>query len=887
MAMRQLPQPRRAAPWLAAALVALAATDFSVVAMALEYQKDISNKLNTSGRAVHFAVPLKDAGVTLGDVKIEISADDAVSVHKSDISTLVAPLLDAKVRTVIEALSGSGAYVAIPAIVASGLKIHFDPGLQELHLDLTSDQRTSSDLSLGGNATQRASAARITPQFLSGYLNVTAGLDHAWDQGGFSTAKSGIDSSGRLDLDSVLSAGPIVFENMASFDGDVDPNICPLEASCVYGHVAGLKRQSSRAIMDIPEHEVRIEFGDTEQLAQPLQRAADLLGISIEKNARKLNPGQTIGATGRGSFRLERSADVEVLINGASIQRLHLRPGNYNLRDLPIAAGANNIELDITDETGEHQRLSFASYSDPALLAEGRSEWAIAGGMPSFLLDNQRTYHSGAAMATSYFRYGLSDELTLNADLQGDTGVIMGGFGFDIGTLLGAFGVHAAASTGEAGNGAAADFNWSLVNVSWLTADGGESVHVDAEYRSTGFHTPGEFLTSATGILYPEFNYTMRFNASYSVPLIMDVTATLSGRYQIGNDDRDVISPFTINSDMYGADLTLSAPISSTANASLLMGYSNELYARNLEDVTRTDGDFRFALRFNVRPDDATSISSGYDSLGNQATLSASRNSGDGVGRWDTSVDLQGRGHDDTASLSASAGYYGNRAEVHVSHYGDTDGIDLSDLETGALRQRTSVRVGTAIAFAGDKVAIGAPVRGGAFAIVAPHESLAGRDVTIGSAEHVQAKADGFGPALVSNLPAHAPATLSVDVDDLPLGYSLGRGTYEINAPYKAGYAIEVGSANSVSVYGQLMAADGQPVRLLTGVARPEKGGGADVEIFTNAEGKFGAEGLAPGRWMIEMATETGTEHYSIDVPVEANGLVKVGTLTPTQGISK
>lgn len=132
-----------------------------------------------------------------------------------------------------------------------------------------------------------------------------------------------------------------------------------------------------------------------------------------------------------------------------------------------------------------------------------------------------------------------------------------------------------------------------------------------------------------------------------------------------------------------------------------------------------------------------------------------------------------------------------------------------------------------------------------------------------------------------------APATLSVDVDDLPLGYSLGRGTYEINAPYKAGYAIEVGSANSVSVYGQLMAADGQPVRLLTGVARPEKGGGADVEIFTNAEGKFGAEGLAPGRWMIEMATETGTEHYSIDVPVEANGLVKVGTLTPTQGISK
>ena len=75
--------------------------------------------------------------------------------------------------------------------------------------------------------------------------------------------------------------------------------------------------------------------------------------------------------------------------------------------------------------------------------------------------------------------------------------------------------------------------------------------------------------------------------------------------------------------------------------------------------------------------------------------------------------------------------------------------------------------------------------------------------------------------------------------------------------------------------------ADGEPVSLLTGVAFPIDKPDKQVTIFTNASGRFGAEGLAPGKWVIEMATEGAPTRYEIEVPNGADGLFKAGELKP------
>ncbi len=850
----------------------------------IEYAQEVSGKLNPTGRTLTFPVPLKDQNQALGDVLLQITADDSVLVEKATLIECVSAIAEELVLRAIKELPDQSGYIPIELFAGAGVGITFDSGLQELKLALSPEQRPTGDLSLGGLRKQGASAALVQPEAVSGYVNVIAGLDQLWDNGAPRGSLYEAQPSPRLELDSAIRFRGAVLENRVAVDGDTIGEICPQGAICTYGHVGGLKRQNSRVIYDVPEEEVRVLVGDTDALAVPIQRSTDLLGVSIEKSPRKLNPGESIDSTGNGSFRLQRNATVEVRVNGAPVQQLQLPPGNYNLRDLPLTTGANDIELVIQDDNGERRTLAFNSYSDPGLLAAGKSEWAIAAGVPSYLLDNQRTYAAGDYMGSGFFRYGFSDDLTGQIDLQGDADVVMGGTGFDIGTPWGVFGSHAAASAGTPGAGAAVDLDWSLLNFGGLTGTRQESFYASAEYRSTDFQTPGEYLADANGIIFPEQEYWLRLNASYSVPVYQDVMATLSGRYQFDNDDRESTSAFRVIGDRYGADVTLSSPIADNANASLVVGYSNELYPRDPDQRQDVDPEFRVALRLSVRPGENTTITSSYDTLGQQASLSAYRSEGSGIGHWDTSLDVQARGYDKTGSVSASAGYYGNRADVRLSHYADVDDLDVTSMSLNTTRQLTSLRVSTALAFAGDKFAVGAPVRGGAFAVVAPHESLAGSEITVGSTDSPSAKADAWGNALVTDIPAYLPNSTSVDVDNLPLGYSLGSGAFDTYAPYKAGYVFEVGSENSVSVYGTLVMADDEPLSLLTGTARPEGGAGTPVAVFTNAEGRFGAEGLSPGRWILEMAGEAGPVKYVIDVPQGANGLVKVGSLHPMEG---
>lgn len=858
--------------------LAIAAVD--PLAAAPKYAHEISSRLNPTGRKVTIPVPVEDQGHALGDVLIQIQPDDSIHVDKASLLERLAGSISEETRGAVAMLPDNGGFVAIERFGEAGAPLVFDHSLQQLRLDIAAGQRATADLNMRVlPPAMTENTALMRPEILAGYLNVIAGVDHLWTE----PSSQQDNTSLRLDLEGALSYGGVVFENRFAYDGDVDPLDCPLNVLCTYSHAAGLKRQHSRLVYDLPEYQTRLTAGDTGGAAASMQRSVDILGLSVEKSARKLAPGEPMTSGGNGSFSLDRKASVHVIVNGIAVQTLHLRPGQYNLRDLPLATGANDVTLEITHDDGSTHALAFSAYADASLLAAGKSEWALGAGLPSYLIDNSRTYGADAFMASGFYRQGLTDSLTGNVHLQGDDTTLMGGLDITIGTNWGLFGLGGAASASDDGTGAAATFNWQLVNFSGFTGSRAESLYAEAEYRSTNFHTPGEYITAATGVLYPEFNYWLRLSASYSAPVYDEILGTLSARYMFANPDREQISANTVTADQYGADLTLAAPLSETTNASLTAGYSNELYLYDDATTHTADPAFRIAIRLNMRPDDQTSVSASYDTLGQQANLSANRYSGSGVGRWDTSISLDTRGADDIANLNASGGYYGNRGEIRIGHSASADHVDLTSVTSGDTRQRTSITAGTAIAFAGDKLAVGAPVRGNAFAILAPHRSLGDREVIAGNMDAVRAAADEWGNGLVSDIPAYMPSATTIDVPDLPIGYSLGSGAFETFAPYKGGYVFEVGSANSVSVYGTLVMPNGDPVALIAGFARPDSGGDKRIAVFTNAEGRFGAEGLAPGRWHIEMPLDNATLAYVVDVPETANGLIKVGTLAPIE----
>ena len=340
------------------------------------------------------------------------------------------------------------------------------------------------------------------------------------------------------------------------------------------------------------------------------------------------------------------------------------------------------------------------------------------------------------------------------------------------------------------------------------------------EYRSGNFSTPGEAVANASGEIEPEADYTLRFSASYSVPLPQGISMTLGARYQIEDTTADTASVSTNAGDLYALDVTLTSPITERATGSLTFGYSNESYL-----VTDTNGDdqgtYQVLARIFFRPDDETHLSASYDTLNKQTNASGSRTFGHGLDTWDTAVDLDHNGDDEHATVSGAVSYFGNRGEVNVDHNAGFDNVGFSGGGVEPSDQRTSVRVGTALAFADGKFGIGQPIRGNGFAVVYPHENIGDKTVTVGTGDDVRARADWLGPAVVPDVPAYTNSTIPVDVADLPVGYSLGSGAFDTYAPYKAAYRLEVGSAYSVSAYGTLLKADGEPVALLTGIAYP------------------------------------------------------------------
>ena len=848
---------------------------------AQEYAKSIPTALNATGKVVTIPVPLTAGGVVLGDIVVAVEPDDSVAIPKAALLSRLGPLLDAAAAARLSAVPDENGNFSPQALVAAGFDVKFDPSQLTLAYQPRGPDRAASDLSLRSEsiADNAARAATVRPALVSGFVNFGTSLDHTWGNTAITD-----QSALTFDVQPVLRISQVVLAADWGYKSAAEPFICPRGAYCLKDQAAGFKRAYTRAIFDLPEDRTRLELGDTEPLGTDFQNATDTLGLSLEHSSRKLAPGENLGPSGGSAFRLDRPSDVDVIVNGAVVRHMHLAPGPYNLKDIPLQSGSNEVTLEITDDTGQHHSQTFNTVFDGTLLAPGTSEWALSAGVPSYLSDNERVYRSTYLTGTAFYRQGLNNALTGEIQAQADNDVAETGGRLLAGLPVGFVTLGTAASVGRLGAGFAANANWSLPNARIVlrgSHSGRETLAFGADYRSSRYHTPGEYLATATGVFYPIYDYSWRFNGFYSAPLTETIAFNLSGHYAIGSGaSANATAPYTFADDRYGLDMALSAALNSWMNGSLTVGYGNDSYL----DPARRTAEFHAAFRLTLRPDQHSNIEASYDSANREATILASTDARSGANHWDASVQVDHSNLQASGTAGASVGYRGNRFEARVSQLAGYDDGTFAGGGSSTGIQRTTLTAGTAIAFADGKFAFGAPVRGDAFAIVYPHGSLAGKDIAVGDTGNLRGYADSLGPALVGDIGAYTPTSLSVDVADLPLGYSLGQGTFDLKADYRSGYALEVGSAHSISAYGTLMGADSQPIALETGTATLEGEPAHQVAVFTNASGRFGADGLAPGRWVIEMAGREGPARFAIDIPAGTNGLFRAGTLTAVGG---
>jgi outer membrane usher protein len=387
------------------------------------------------------------------------------------------------------------------------------------------------------------------------------------------------------------------------------------------------------------------------------------------------------------------------------------------------------------------------------------------------------------------------------------------------------------------------------------------SFRLAGEYRSEKF--------AAINTLNPRNNTMLTVSTSYSQELPWDLSGSLSASYSVIRDEED----------HYGADLNLARSFGPAVSASLSLGYD---HSATPTTSSRLPEGVKAMMRLNYRVSENSSLDGSHDVRDGRSQISYRHQEGNGVGSWNAQVEVEHEGGsvdgDDNIGLNGSLGYIGNRAEVAVSQHTGFVGFDGN-----TTSQRTSVTAGTAIAFADGTWAVGRPVTN-SFAIVEPHANLPDSTVTVGSSkDSARASSDFLGPALLPDISPYSPSRVPIDVDNLPMGYDLGTGGFDLLAPYKSGYRFTVGSDYTVTAFGTLTDAEGEPIPLLTGIAF-EEGHPDDhqVTIFTNKTGRFGAQGLRPGRWVIEMATEPKTR-FVFEVPKDTVGLLRLNTLTPVK----
>ena len=785
-------------------------------------------------RTYNLTLPLIFQGAYLGDVPVAAAVDGHISVNVDRFIGLLGERLSPEMTAALKLLAGGQQVVAIEAFVPAGVTVAYDTAKLELRVSIPIDKQGGQSLSaVEDNDRGRPSQAAIAPESYSASLTLTARQAYVWSPDaarGWDPFRVSADFAGNL----FGHEGLYLFAQGEYDEAASDP----------------LHRGNAVLMYDDVANALRYSAGDVTPVPAGFQSSPILGGVSLQRQYGELQPFRNVRPSGLFRFSLDRASTVDVVVNGTTIRTLRLEAGQFDLKDFPLFNGLNDVELYVVDEYGRRLIAAFSQFFSAKLLAPGIWEFGAGAGFPQSrdATGDALAYDDANLTVSSYARYGLFDDVTLGANFQVDRMQWLAGLELGWATPVGTLGVVTGwsdidgLSSGHSylvSYEASAEEMWVMknpqLNLSYL--------YTSANFASVGTPVPDEPVA---------YELRGRFSAQLPYELGLGLSASFAqGRALEPNEARFGIS---LSRHLGFADLTA----------------SNERTERNGEL-----DDNRFLLSLSFPLSERENVRASFDSQNDQYQAEYSRFQRNELG--DYGVRASVLRDNDRLTGTGEFAYNANRFAALLQHDAIAD-----NAMTAIQSQRTSYTIGTQIALAGDDIAVGRPV-GQRFAIVRAHETLEGSAVGVTQnkgSKGREAETDFFGPALVSAGSAYQPQSVYIDVEDLPAGYNVGTGQYELFPGPATGYAVTVGSDASHVVMGNLVGADGKPLSLLGGEVRAKnRKGFKPVLVFTNSTGRFFAEGLAPGKYDMVLGPALDIV-VPIEVPEGNKGVIDVGTIT-------
>ena len=793
--------------------------------------------INPYDRDIAMTVPLHFNRRVLGELDVLLTRDDRFRVYSATFKALLDPLLTPEARLELEQVLAGREMFEAEDIAHSGIALNYDPDLLAvLVLRIDPTKRAVEDLYESVNP----EAPGIDPEPFSAYLNTNIAVSKRYSESGVEDPMVGLSGAIRYKH--------LVFE--ADFVGD------RRFSSDEYA----VERQYARLVYDEPEAYRRWWVGDIDPEYRGRQSYVDLGGIGVARQRRRFDTFRSSILSGNRKIVLQEDATVRVSRNGIFQREFRLDAGQYDLSNLPLEFGSNNLQIEILGPTGRIETVNYSAYLDAIDLEPGDYEYAAYFGKTNTNFFGSPDYSDGEWVFSGYWQKAFETRPAIGLGLQASENVqiLTGQTQFILmnGSRLR---FDAAASDSPVGTG------YAGMVVYEHFVDRGERIDawsVAIDYTSAHF--------GAIGNLNPYNSTEWTVSTSYSRQLSVDWGVTVAASYQT---TRDVDAR-----DAYSLNAYTTYQISRTVGLQFGATYSD--YGID----TANDRQWGFTLGLVWQPRGDRRVEARYASQDNSGSVRFTQASENRVGAWGYSVG--GYYADGPANVSGTVNYVGNRFDAAVSHaaYGE----NFSNVTDEHV---SSVRVGSALAFAGGKFAVSRPIYD-SFALVQAHDTLGGRKTIIGDNFErgtYMGRSGALGPAVANTLASYVNQTVYYDVMDVPPGYDVGEGLRRVYPSYRSGYLVTAGSDAFVSVMGRLVGRSGGPISLMSGrlsdVAEPD----ARPEVFfTNSVGRFAAQKPKPGHtYRVELFTSP-PESFEFTIPEDNEGLydlqsVRLSTLDPEQ----
>ncbi|WP_326524689.1 hypothetical protein [Sphingomonas sp.] len=787
--------------------------------------------INPYDRDVTITAPLQFNQRVLGELPVLLTRDDRFIVTSNAFQELIAPLLTPDAREELKTIIGDKERFEPEEISAAGVRLDYDPEqLAVLILKIAPEKRSVEILYRPNSAEQPGDA----PLPFSAYLNINTIL-----------ARNSRDGEGLRRPDLFLN-GAIRYNNLV-LEADFQTRRDFIDDSY------GIDRRYARFVYDQPQDARRWFLGDLDPETRGRQGFVNMGGIGVSRQRQRFDAFRSnVLAAGR-RLVLQEQSTVRVSRNGLFQREFALDAGQYDISNLPLDTGSNDIDIEVQGVSGTRQSFAYQAYLDTIDLEAGDHEYGAYLGVLDEGGFGNPDYSRGIPVFTGFWRKAFLNRpaigvgAQLSEDVQNVTAQTQfilpnsARLRFDLG-----------ASKANEGVGFAATAGYDQIVGG---ASGYDTLTFVVDFTSANYTTIG-LVEVANPI---SWNLTGTYTKRFTPNLFATTTASYRVSRSALQDDAYSVSAI--------ANYRFSREWSVQAGFEYLKTGFRDGFGRT-DGIGLTVG-LVWQPRYNRRGELR------YNSLRNLGSARFQETVDNRAGSFGYSVTAT---TSDTAkSVGGQLDYVANRFDANFTH--TRIGSDFDGLGRDSI---TTLRVGTSLAYAGGKLAVGRTIND-SFALVSPHPTLKGRDVIVGdSLENGRyvSKSGVFGPAMQNLLNSYLNQTVRYDVVDAPLGYDIGDGAKRVRPAYKSGYMIEVGSAAFVSAIGTLHGRDGKPVALISGVLRRSDQNDAEPEpFFTNSVGRFAIARLEPGVTYRVTYTADGPMSFTFTVPPDNNGLLDLGVV--------